>query len=413
MRSPFAGLTTRGKCLLTAGTATAICAVLLNERDLLRIAAFLLMLPLLVLVSSESGRFRVTARRKPPPAPITAGERTEVGLVLWRRGLLPVPRLLLADDTSGIMATRERFVVSRVPRHRGISLHYPIRPEHRGAHRIGPLRATITDPFGLTEVTHPLCGPGELLVLPRVETLHDIPGAVAGNGSGAAGTRRHAGHGAPDVLLRQYRQGDDPRKVHWPSTARHDEIMMRLEEQAAGGTITVLLDRRAVGHSEPELTSGLDWMVSFVASSCLHLSSNGHTVHIVDEGGESLGELTRNARRTDREHLLRTLATVQPTQRRAVNDAGSHGSADRLIAVLGVVDADTARALTRHRTQQQEKLAVLLDDSTVSDIEQAAGILGSAGWWTVTATSRSAVSQTWAQLCTPARSTSAPNGDHR
>ena len=413
MRNPFAGLTTRGKCLLTAGAATTICAAALNERDLLRIAAFLILLPLLVLSYSGLNRIRVAARRKPQPARITAGERGEVGLVLWRTGPLPTPRLLLDDDTSDIAATQARFVVSRVPRHRGAALHYPIRPEGRGTHRIGPLRATITDPFGLTEFTHVLCEPDELLVLPRAEALHDIPSAVSGNGADDGPAQGRPGHGAPDVILRQYRQGDDLRKVHWPSTARHDEIMVRLEEQDAASTITVLLDRRAVGHSGPDPKCSLDWAVSFVASTGLHLSSNGHPVHIVDENGESLGELARHAGQTERDHLLRTLAQVRPSQRGTIDTAGWHGSTQRLIAVLGMVDHDTARALTRQRTQRQENLAVLLDNGTPSEAENAARILGAAGWWTVAATSRTAVSRIWARLCTPAGQASAPTGDFR
>src|SRR5699024_8979592 len=104
MRNPFAGLTTRGECLLTAGVAATSCAAALNERDLLRIAAFLILLPLLVLSYSGLSRIRVAARRNPQPARITAGERGEVGLVLWRTGPLPTPRLLLDDDTSDIAA---------------------------------------------------------------------------------------------------------------------------------------------------------------------------------------------------------------------------------------------------------------------------------------------------------------------
>jgi len=47
VRSPVSGLTTRGRCLIAAGVACAACAVVLDERDLLRIGALLIALPIL------------------------------------------------------------------------------------------------------------------------------------------------------------------------------------------------------------------------------------------------------------------------------------------------------------------------------------------------------------------------------
>ena len=66
-------LSTRGRCLLAAGVATAACAVPLAERDLLRVGAFAAVLPLLALllalVTRRPARCRPAAAGRPPPRP--------------------------------------------------------------------------------------------------------------------------------------------------------------------------------------------------------------------------------------------------------------------------------------------------------------------------------------------------------
>ena len=58
-------------------------------------------------------------------------------------------------------------------------------------------------------------------------------------GEGTAGAAlAHQGQGTSDVLVRPYRQGDELRRVHWRSTARHDELMVRLEERPWRGGMT-------------------------------------------------------------------------------------------------------------------------------------------------------------------------------
>ncbi len=55
------------------------------------------------------------------------------------------------------------------------------------------------------------------------------------------------GRGGEDFYaLRHYVVGDDLRRVHWPSTARHDELMVRQDELPWQGRATVLVDVRAV-----------------------------------------------------------------------------------------------------------------------------------------------------------------------
>lgn len=403
MTNPLSHLTTRGRCLLTAGGATAACAVLLDERGLLRIAAFAMLLPLLILLSVGVGKkLRVSARRTLHPERVTAGHEGEVELVLSRTGKLPTGQLLLEDGSARVDGAPSRFVVGRVSEHHSVSLRYPIRPARRGLYRIGPLHATITDPFWLTEFNRVLSQHSTLLVVPRTYPLHDMPRAADGDGPESGGSRTRTGQGRPDVIVRQYRQGDDLRKVHWPSSARKDEIMVRVDERPANGATTVLLDLRNTGHRGTAAPS-LEWAISFVASVAVHINGAGHAVRVVTERGDSLADLPDNARWADTESLLDTLATVRSAQQQTISLPNQLGADGRLIAVLGAIDHDTARQLVQQRTRRQQTLAVILDNTGTSDTNHVTELLRAAGWGTVVTTPQHAIAQVWSQLCVTTR----------
>lgn len=405
MTNPLAPLTLRGKSLLAAGVATAGCAVLLDERDLLRIAAFVILLPLVALLPVAVGKRRVSARRALRPERVTAGNEGEVELMLTRTGNLPTGRLLLDDDTADLPGTRSRILAGPVSAHHNVAVRYPIHPARRGLHRIGPLRATIVGPFGLTESNRVLCGHSDLLVIPRTHPLHGMPWPADGDEADGHGSRQHTGQDRPDVIVRQYRHGDDPRRVHWPSTARTDEIMVRVDEHPASEATTVLLDRRGIAHDSATSAAYLEWAVSFVASVALHLNAAGHTVRVVTERGDTLADLTGNAGHDDVVSLLETLATVRSAPQHTITTARQLGADHRVIAVLGTLEGDTTRQLARGGPRRRQAFAVVPDNARNASADSAAEAdrftepLHAAGWQTAVADPQCTVAAVWGQLC--------------
>ena len=128
------------------------------------------------------------------------------------------------------------------------ALGYQVHGSRRGRHTLGPLRLRLVDPFGLVMRSASGADTVSLLVVPRVRPLG--PGGPAGgHGGGGDGSRRSiAVHGEDDVSVREYRHGDDLRKVHWRTTARTGELMVRLEERPWRAQATLLLDTRSRAH---------------------------------------------------------------------------------------------------------------------------------------------------------------------
>ncbi|MQA07089.1 MAG: DUF58 domain-containing protein [Pseudonocardiaceae bacterium] len=421
MRGSLSGLTTRGRCLTAAGLAAALCAVVLNERDLLRVSVFVVALPMLVATLTARTRVRLAARRTLTPSRVPVGGSGDVGLEVWTTGRLPTGGLLLEDGVPYALGARPRFVVQRLPRRTGVRLSYPVQPVLRGIHPLGPLRVKVADPFGLTEFDRELAGQSALTVVPKVVPLTGAP-AGAGLGAGSDGSMRlHAGQGDNDVIVRPYRHGDDLRKVHWRSTARRDEMMVRVEERPWRGGTTVLIDHRAAAHQGDGPASSLEWAVSFAASVCLHLRRHGYRVRLATEGGhvltESLGEgssVTDNA-------ILDSLAALRPSHQRDLVCTRDLGAGQELIAVLGAASAESVAELNQHRPRGIRSLAVLLDTpawtapstAPVSEpTSQATDLLRGSGWSVTIARPSSPMPRVWTELCQASKQQSSAQLDH-
>ncbi|GAA0520015.1 hypothetical protein GCM10011581_10140 [Saccharopolyspora subtropica] len=413
----LSGLTIRGRCLVAAGVAAGACALVLDERDLLRVAAFVVALPLLALLLSSRARFGIAARREVVPQRIPVGGQSIVRVHVSGGGRLPVGGLVLEDNAPHALGGRPRFRLGSVRRHGGTMLAYPVRPTLRGIHHIGPLRTWIGDPFGLSEFERELAGRSRLVAVPEVVALSGLP-AGCGLGTGEDGTTRlRAGHGEDDVMVRQYRYGDDIRRVHWKSTARRDELMVRVEERPWHGGVTVLLDRRSAAHRGSGARSSVEWAVSAVASICLHLHRHGQQVRLVTEDGQVLagGAGPADGARND-DAVLDALAAVRTSPQRDLECSRDPGGGHELIAVLGETTGAAVAELTKLRPQESRSLALLLDvrawngeASGGVDPAQTARRLRAAGWTVAIADGpRASVAEVWRQLC---RETTAPESE--
>jgi uncharacterized protein (DUF58 family) len=397
------GLSSRGRCLLAGGVATVVCALLLDERDLLRVGAFAALLPLLALLLVARTRRAVRARRAVLPARLPVDSTATVELRLSGGTLLGGLRLLdEVPDAAGPSAQAPpRFLVTRVPRRAGLRLRYSVQPPLRGVHRIGPLVALATDPLGLAELSRELAGADRLVVLPRVVALQGLP-AVLGRGAEAGGAApARQGTGVADVLVRPYQQGDELRRVHWRSTARHDELMVRQEERPWRGVTTLLLDRRDAAHRGRGPGASLEFAISLVASIGMHLIGHGAPVRLVAEDG---AELTGSVGGTG---LLDDLAAVRPS---AQDQLTGPASGTGLIAVLGAVAPGELDALLGRGSGGH---AVLLDvatwagdarggpptgRTTSAELAAQAATLRRAGWRVTTAAAGAGPTAVWDEL---------------
>ncbi|AUS80239.1 DUF58 domain-containing protein [Actinoalloteichus sp. AHMU CJ021] len=402
----LSGLTTRGRCLFAAGTAAALCSVVLDERDLLRVGLFTLLLPLLSALVTRRSRTQVSVERAVSPARVQAGDLARMRLTVRGRGTLGGGTVLLQDTLPYALGERPRFLAPRPVRGQCVVLTYELRPTLRGVHTVGPLAARFTDAFGLAEHDEALGEQLRFVVTPRVEELAGHP-AGSGTGRGEEGiARARSGQGLDDVVVRPYRHGDDMRRVHWRSTARRDELMVRVEESPWVGGTTVLVDVRNAAHRGTGPASSLEWAVSFTASVCLHLRSTGKGFRLLTNEGVPLLSEDVLGSRSDAV-VLDTLARLAPSRRRELALEADPAEGRDLVAVLGMLSADEAHRLAVRRPPGSRTSAVLLDvrqwaglgDTMAPSQEPAARVLRAAGWRVVTPLPGEEMVAVWSRLC--------------
>jgi uncharacterized protein (DUF58 family) len=220
---------------------------------------------------------------------------------------------------------------------------YRFPTDKRGRFEIGPLRATVTDAFGLVSSSHRILGSEQVIVYPQV---HDI---VAPPDLGGLDLDRDHPAVRPRVepsgdfmTLREYAPGDDLRLVHWRSTARRGHLMVRQNETRRRAPVLVVLDVRPATHDR----DSFERAVEAVASIATALDRAGRPFDVAWSTGPEIGAPGRR----HLAYVMDELAIVQPHGPDRLLIAATRTRSSALIAVTGRQlpnDAASLSALVR------------------------------------------------------------------
>lgn len=307
-----------------------------------------------------------------------------------------------------VLGARPQFTLDRVEPRGYREVSYRVRSDRRGRYQLGPLQLRLADPFGMCELTRSFATSDTLTVLPDVHPLPTLRLAGEWAGSGDSRIRSVAAAGDDDVVPRGYRHGDDMRRVHWRSTARYGELMVRREEQSVRRRCTLLLDTRAHAHRGAGSRSSLEWAVSAAASLAVHLLRRGYAVRVVTDTGAVLpGQDSRvEPDAALAAPVLDGLATVEASTQEALVQARGVVRQDGeglLIALLGELDDTEVGRLSRLRRRAGGAVAVLLHtaswaatrEGSEGELSPQARALRAGGWTVLTARAGDAVGQLW------------------
>ncbi|MEU1467676.1 DUF58 domain-containing protein [Streptomyces sp. NPDC005761] len=400
LRAALGGLTTRGRSFLAAGVAAAVCAYVLGQGDLLRVGLLLAVLPLVCVTVLFRTRYQVAGTRRLSPSRVPAGSEARVHLRMDNVSRLPTGLLMLQDRVPYVLGPRPRFVLDRVEAGGRREVSYRVRSDLRGRYPLGPLQLRLSDPFGMCELTRSFSAYDTLVVIPRTEPLPPVRLAGEASGYGEGRQRSLALAGEDDVIPRGYRHGDDLRRVHWRSTARYGELMVRREEQPQRARCTVLLDTRRSAYQGTGPDSPFEWAVSGTASALVHMLERGFAVRLLTDDGTAVPGESGFAGSTQNSAdsaglMLDTLAVVDHSDSGGLTrayDVLRGGDEGLLIAFLGDLDDEQAAVAARMRQRSGGAVAFVLDsaawargESPASDAacEQRLRLLRESGWTAV------------------------------
>ena len=359
-------ITSRGVGLAIAGLGIGALGIGLASPALLYVGvtavAVVMVSTLWMLLSIHTFLLRFPfARRVVAPLPLTVGAPGRVMVTIASahaldpRGGLHPGRRLSRSITDGLdireQAAAEltggagtKATVARTPE--SLSLSYPLLPTRRGRWPLGPAIVHSGDPFGLI-LADTCVGGAELIpVWPAITDLTATAGALMGHADRVViGARTPS---PDDASLRDYREGDDLRRVHWKSSARRGEMLVRSDERAGRRPATVVLDL-------PRESGPLEWTISTGASIALSVLSSGHPVRLLGGTIEPDGDEHSQSPALARVNLLNqtldlrlpvSAATAEKDLVRAGREAAvSAHSGDVTVGVFEPLSPDALRAL--------------------------------------------------------------------
>lgn len=188
---------------------------------------------------------RATRRLSTPRA--MPGTRVRIDVDLENPAGVRTSFVLVEDRLPPALGPPARAVVGSLPSGGRERFSYQVTCRARGRYAIGPLRASISDPFGLVRRRIRFDDVHELVVYPEVEKLGAGRVPAPPGGAGESTSRQLFRTGEDFYTMRAYEVGDDLRRIHWPSVAKTGDLMIRQEEAARRALVGIFVDTRRTG----------------------------------------------------------------------------------------------------------------------------------------------------------------------
>ncbi|MBI3864914.1 MAG: DUF58 domain-containing protein [Planctomycetia bacterium] len=227
------------------------------------------------------------------PARATVGESFAVKLSLTNRKRLLSSWMVSAEDY--VQGPGEQLqpvaLFACVPPASTREAFYEICPARRGVHEFGPIRMISRFPLGLMERSIELGAAERMIVYPRIGRMKplwrtpvesgDMAFESASSGIGASHDEFHS--------LREYRSGDNPRAIHWRTTARRNELMVREFQHSRRNDLILAVELWQPPRPRPDDLTRVELAISLAASICVdHLQlASDSTIDLILCGRET------------------------------------------------------------------------------------------------------------------------------
>ncbi len=322
-------------------------------------------------------RLDVEAVRSTLPTRIRVDQPVDVQLqVTAARRLATV---VLEEELPASFGTAVRLPVPVLPVGESLEHGYRFTARRRGVFTVGPLVAEWSDPFGLTRKRVQIAPAETVIVHPNTESVQDrITSREWEDPPIRPPQSKPWPSGFEFYGMRDYVNGDDPRRIIWTASAKTDDrYLVRESEQGITDRVSLLLDNDREHHSAGDPSETFERAVRAIASLGVRHLADGFSVTL-DANGGRLAKALRGPRA--RIPLLDRLAEVQ------LDDVPLARSLERLfldrqrnthnVLVTPYLDGDAARRIRILMERGTSVLLVLLlwEDTDSAMIHRAGGL---------------------------------------
>lgn len=268
---------------------------------------------------ARSSSERMTAQVERPAGPFTVGDTISETVVLRNGGGTPKAWVEVEDytDLPGIKFKRIASLGLLVAFDR---LDMSGTVTRRGEYTIGPLVARTSDPFSMFPQEVIFGGKEVVLVYPKIVSIPDFASPSIHLVGDNSRTQRARVLSTDVASVREYEAGDALGRIHWLSTARTGELMVKQFDQGSSSQMWVLFDQ----HKDSQVADGdesTDEMAATVAASVIDRYNRGALpVGYMAHGSQSLTALPERSM-YQRELIMRHIAASRPVGEVTVLDS--------------------------------------------------------------------------------------------
>jgi uncharacterized protein (DUF58 family) len=305
-------VTRRGRLTLALGLATYVAAWAFGAQALYAPAVGLVLASLAALawtqLLSRPLRLHRSVDRERP----VEGDDVLIRVELETDGGVLPGSVVLHDPAGGL---GERDVT--VPRDgKRLRTAYRVRRVPRGRYRFSDAEVAIEDPFGLARREQPLADTGTLLVYPRLTRLASLfsERGLRSHGAGRVLLRRPTGFELHSV--RDYQNGESLRRVHWPSTARRQQLMVKELEDTPRDEVLVVLDAQEGFTAGKRQDSSFDAQVRAAGSILWTHARRARNARLLVTSGAAAEMVSVRSYDRDWPRAMEILASAEQTGRR-------------------------------------------------------------------------------------------------
>lgn len=235
----------------------------------------------------------------------------------------------------------------------------------RGNYTLGPLVIRSSDPFGIFPQERRIADARQIRVYPRIIELPDFV-SPSTELSGEHARRRRSPMISPEVAsIREYEPGDAISRIHWPSTARTGQLMVKLFDRGRAGEVWVVFDQdaRTQAGSGPESTD--EYGATIAASTAHRYLAMQLPVGYAAHGSESLVVAPERGS-GQREAIFDHLVKSKPTGTRSLFQAIAEierelGRNSSVVVITASPETEWVAALTSLQKRGIRANIVLID----------------------------------------------------
>ena len=271
-------------------------------------------LVLLIVVSwvwSKLGTAQLTASVSRPNGPFAVGDILRERISIRSRSRASKAWIEIEDLTDLPGASfREVASLGLMVSYRNVDLDAKL--TQRGEYSLGPLVIRASDPFGLFPREVEYEGVEKILVYPRIV---GVPNFAAANYQIVGENLRRQRNNvlSTDVSsVREYLHGDPMGRIHWLTTARTGDRMVKQFDEGSSGEMWVLFDQHSEAQAGELLDSTDEYAATVAASTVERYVKRGMPVGYVGHGSRSL-VAAPDTTSWHREQIMRHIAGSRPT----------------------------------------------------------------------------------------------------